>query len=428
MRQANSTIKGYLYQFNKSIWEVLNAKDDAHITLEGVIEDIDILSPNSLTTIQCKYHEDKKFQISNVAEPILEMLCHFHECAAIGKNIRYILYAYYDDNVESIDKQVFKDYIISTANKDIQLDFYHRIYTIPNKQILEVALKVKRTKADKQQLLDYYEKNRGSLKLSVDFNKFWECFKFYKAEKYEVLVQKIVDTFSKLADKEIAKTLYYPNAFAYISYISSKQDVKARTITKKQFLDFLSSQKSVLISKWLLESQDKASILKYKRTYLSSLFAPNSDVRAFVFCDKFLTANKDHIIPFIVSYLNKYFKKPKLQKPPIFIFSDKSEVVMQDSILGLYKYQKYVNTGLLGKVFVLDSFINDSVPNKADCKVTMLKNVDSDVFEKCKINQLYLIGNIKKNLNSRNYITEYLDIENIKMLEYLVGIVKTLEV
>ena len=74
MRQANSTIRGYLYQFNKSIFEILSADDDASITLEGIIEDIDIDSANSSTTVQCKYHEDKKYQISSVAEPILEML------------------------------------------------------------------------------------------------------------------------------------------------------------------------------------------------------------------------------------------------------------------------------------------------------------------------------------------------------------------
>lgn len=40
MRQANSTIKGYLYQFNKSILEILRADNEASITLEGVIEDM----------------------------------------------------------------------------------------------------------------------------------------------------------------------------------------------------------------------------------------------------------------------------------------------------------------------------------------------------------------------------------------------------
>ena len=77
MRQADSTIKGYLYQFNKSILEILRMPDQDSLVLEGIIEDIDILSPTSTTTIQCKYHEDKKYTISSVAVPIIEMLCNF---------------------------------------------------------------------------------------------------------------------------------------------------------------------------------------------------------------------------------------------------------------------------------------------------------------------------------------------------------------
>lgn len=84
MRQANSTIKGYSYQFNKSILEIFKAGEADEIVLEGVIEDIDIQSPTSITTIQCKYHEDKKYQISNVAAPLLEMLCHYCECVYLG--------------------------------------------------------------------------------------------------------------------------------------------------------------------------------------------------------------------------------------------------------------------------------------------------------------------------------------------------------
>ena len=119
MRQANNTIKGYLYQFNKSIFEILNADEDASITLEGVIEDIDIQLSGSTTTIQCKYHEDKRYQISSVAAPILEMLCHYHECSVIGKSMSYVLYAYFADNVESIDKEDFINYVRGTTNKDL---------------------------------------------------------------------------------------------------------------------------------------------------------------------------------------------------------------------------------------------------------------------------------------------------------------------
>ena len=48
MRQADSTIKGYLYQFNKSILEVLSMSTEESLVVEGTIEDIDILSPKGI--------------------------------------------------------------------------------------------------------------------------------------------------------------------------------------------------------------------------------------------------------------------------------------------------------------------------------------------------------------------------------------------
>lgn len=54
MRQANSTIKGYIYQFNKSIYEILSADDNATVVLEGAIEDIDVLLPDTTIAVQCK--------------------------------------------------------------------------------------------------------------------------------------------------------------------------------------------------------------------------------------------------------------------------------------------------------------------------------------------------------------------------------------
>lgn len=141
MRQADSTIKGYLYQFNKSIYEILQAEDDTKITLEGVIEDIDIQSPSSLTTIQCKYNEDKKYQISSVATPILEMLCHYCESTALGKSVSYVLYAYYAENTDRVSMEAFSDFLSTTKDKDIQSKYFHSIYTIPDEKMLAIAIK-----------------------------------------------------------------------------------------------------------------------------------------------------------------------------------------------------------------------------------------------------------------------------------------------
>ena len=138
MRQADSTIKGYLYQFNKSIDVILDSNDDAPVVLEGVIEDIDVHMPSAIKTIQCKYPEDKKFQLSSVVAPILEMLCHYCESTYLGKSVSYYLFAYYSDSVDGVDRNAFVDFLNTTKDKEILSKYFHRIYSIPDLTILRI--------------------------------------------------------------------------------------------------------------------------------------------------------------------------------------------------------------------------------------------------------------------------------------------------
>lgn len=429
MRQANSTIKGYSYQFNKSILEILKAEDTDEIVLEGVIEDIDIQSPSSTTTIQCKYHEEEKFQISNVAAPLLEMLCHYCESVYLGKTVSYILYAYYAENVDSVDMAEFVKFLGSTANKDILLKYFHRIYSISDSAILALANKTKRSNSEKDRLIDYYKTNRASLSLRVNIQDFWRSFTYVKAEQYDELYAKVISELEGITDHDTAVALYYPNAFSQVANLSTKVNSADRTITKREFVDFLQNQKSVLLTRWTIGALDREQILKNKKTYLSANFASNPDVRAFVFSDAFLDATGNNIIAFIHEYLNKYFKKRKLQKPPLFIFGDQSSTLMQSALLELYKYQQSVNTGSIGTVFLEESFINNTnCAADFSCKMTLLENITVDTLEKCNVNQLYIIGGIDNSLDSSNYYVEELEVTDINSLRYLVGLTKTLEV
>lgn len=236
MRQADSAIRGYLYQFNKSIYEILQLADGAEITLEGVIEDIDIQSLSSTTTIQCKYHEDKKFKISDVAAPILEMFSHYCECNALGKSVSYILYAYYVDNPNSIDIDSILGFLSTTKDKDIQTKYFHRIYTIPDEGVLNLALKSQKSKDEKQTLFDYYTNNREKLVLKVPIRNFWNKFTYIPAEQFDVLQQAVIKEFSTIVDEDTAKNLYYPNAFSYVAHLSAKENVADRIVSKTTML------------------------------------------------------------------------------------------------------------------------------------------------------------------------------------------------
>lgn len=93
-RVADSTIKGFLYQFNKTILEIANADSEEVITVEGVVEDIDVLSvTGELEAVQCKYHESKeKFIPSLIFKPLLKM------AEAYDKNptarVKYTIFIY----------------------------------------------------------------------------------------------------------------------------------------------------------------------------------------------------------------------------------------------------------------------------------------------------------------------------------------------
>ena len=55
-READYTIKGFLYQFNVTLEQLLLSTDGSSITVEGIIEDVDIKTPIDTKAIQCKYH------------------------------------------------------------------------------------------------------------------------------------------------------------------------------------------------------------------------------------------------------------------------------------------------------------------------------------------------------------------------------------
>jgi hypothetical protein len=428
MRQANSTIKGYLYQFNKSILEILSADDEASIILEGVIEDIDIKLPNATSTIQCKYHEDFKFTMSSVAAPILEMICHYNECVALGKSTQYVLYAHFGENIEKIDTAAFENHISTTTSKELQLSYFHKIYTISDVSILELANKSKKSEGDKEKILKYYSLNRYSLKFCFEWSKFWDCFKYVPAEEFEELKEKVIGKLGEQTDRKTAEDLYYPNAFSMVANISAKPEISERTIDKKTFLEELKSKESVLITKWMLIGLDKKKILQAKKQHLSNLFSLNTAIRAFVFSEQFHSVNEDKIIPFIQEYIAKYYKKKTLQRPPLFIFENGSDII-QKVILGLHKYQKSVNSGFVGNVFMADSFINNTdCSAEFVCKVASLQNINVRILESCNVNQLYIIGNVGTELSSSNYYAEQIEVEEINELRYLVNLDRNLEV
>jgi hypothetical protein len=114
-------IKGFAYQIDKAILEILNSEDTS--TPIGIerIQDIDA---NSFV-IQVKYKETARFSPSQIKEPVLQL---FEEFSSNRTN-KYILYAYFQDQngyepTISLDQlNLFLGLRASSFNDQFKLDF-----------------------------------------------------------------------------------------------------------------------------------------------------------------------------------------------------------------------------------------------------------------------------------------------------------------
>lgn len=104
-RSAESTIAGYLYQFDKTIIELIKQEaENTSICVEG-IEDIDIENLNEFdsVSIQVKYYAKSTYKTSEIKEPIQQMFKHYKE--VIEKNLTrrsYYLYAHFKEGTEKL--------------------------------------------------------------------------------------------------------------------------------------------------------------------------------------------------------------------------------------------------------------------------------------------------------------------------------------
>ncbi|MGN6648095.1 MAG: DUF4297 family anti-phage-associated protein, partial [Cytophaga sp.] len=230
IRTADATIKGYYYQFDSSIFELLQLPSDTDtITIEG-IEDIDINTATDATTIQCKYLSKPRFINSAVREPIILMLEHFVNNTT--NSLNYILYAHFENETPGTEPQMslekLKEILTYTENKVEKL--YHIENNITDKQL-----------------------NDFLKRFNVVFGK-----EFYSQQKE--VIQKLKNQFNCSSDFE-ADTLYYNNALRIIIDKSIMKKKSQRKITKRDFLKGIDNKKR-LFNDWFIKLRSKKEYLK----------------------------------------------------------------------------------------------------------------------------------------------------------------------
>lgn len=422
-RTATDTIKGFNYQFNKSILEILKADANTNIVLEGYIEDIDIFTRDGTTAIQCKYYEsDDKITISTLTKPILDMMLSFMENDCIS----YELYLHYN----GVTKEIVEEFsietlenILKTKNKSYIKKYFPLIYKIQDEEIKSILGKKELTDKDVENIHNYLDKIKED-KIKIDKAKFVDSIKVISAPSNEELVNRIIqEIIGDGHNEEEAINLFYPNIFQKVAILSANSDIAARNVVCGIFKEELYSIKTLLMSKWFPYNHDREKYKKCIKRNLKIRLQNNPSFRVII-CDM-KKYNVNEMASFINDYLNKYSSKPKLHKnKPLFIIHDDNE----DSCLKLQQilydsYKRNFENGDVARQLKIEKLFSEN-SNNID-KICFNNEDVTQYLINNKPDDLFSIGNAEIDVYLENGIVccriDDLNLEEIRDVFHLGG-------
>ncbi len=429
-RIADSTIKGFLYQFNLTLKKLLESPVDCEVQVEGIVEDIDIISENGITAIQCKYHESQEiFNLSAIYKPVLQMLKNYSKNP--DANILYILYAFFP-SMPTGPKKLTEDEIseiLNTTNLDYVSNYVAYIKPCKDSDIIKLLEKTSKTLEDKKKIKKYYTEN--NITIGCDIDKFFDGkFKFIIGQSY-LEIQEIVkelmvkETFSEIDVEEI----FYPNAIQKIAEISTKADNNERLIKKLVFIDELQATKKTAITRWTKELGDYRKLLKIRQKQLGANLNRNIRKRYFIFEPNNIENFNEDIVVFLKDFTDVYCHKAKLHNPAIFCINSYTKEDIDEIITRLYSKGITVENGYRGNSFFKEAFIKEPERKVTQNWMQFVLRIGHgmediyNVINENKPDDIFIIGkDIPSFLDLRDVNVEILDIANFEELRYLLKI------
>ncbi|WP_207655466.1 hypothetical protein [Clostridium sp. 3-3] len=248
-RSAEATIAGYLYQFDKSIVEILKRENEEdNVTIEG-IEDIDIGGEEiNSTSIQVKYYEGSEYNHSVIAEAIRYLFYNYIDFLN-GKCERryYYLYGYYSsgkDKLKVDDKFVLQD---NGGKKTIDI--------LKDSFLTYKPQNGPEEKYYLHKLVDYINED-GNIEtrevLEEELNDFISLLRVNinaksLDEQYEELLSLLEEKIDKCKSKDEAEKYYYNNALKVIFKLAQEKD--KTTASKIETIKELRSNKKSIEGK-----------------------------------------------------------------------------------------------------------------------------------------------------------------------------------
>lgn len=247
-RSAVSTLKGYFYQFDFTILQLLKLEHMTDkIIVEG-IEDVDVSSADSKIAIQCKYYEGTEYNHSEISEAVKYLLMDFAERKNNGKNkIKYMLYGYYSKGQDK-----FPDTLDVSFLKLKFLTHKRRIKDSNQYEIIEEYKLLNLSDNDLEEFLSL-------LKIDVNAQEF--------QQQMQDIFGQIIDIFKCTIFE--AEHYYYNNALKVIKNIAIHRNTSEREISKSKFLECI-NKKEILFNQWFyLFRTQKEVFRKIRKEYFT---------------------------------------------------------------------------------------------------------------------------------------------------------------
>lgn len=263
-------IKGFDYQINKAIFEILNTLDpDEQIRIEYV-QDVD----SSNFVMQVKYKEQAKFVPSIIKEPIKQLIDEF----TVNQNKLYSLYAFFG-NLNGYDSE--PDY----CNKKISIETLNRILGNESGSFSDEV------------------KTNFVLKFTLDFSPSFD-------ENLNQTLLKLKECYPCITDDEAV--FYYANiAYFLRSLVVTNKKIESsnRSCTRKQVVELLNKGRSKIFSSSLRKYKgDKAYFEFIKKEYFVCNSITTPDYERFIILELNGTENISEIKKIVLAIKDKYYK------------------------------------------------------------------------------------------------------------------------
>lgn len=394
-RTADYTIQGFMYQFNKTILEILNAEDIATINIEGVVEDIEVVTSTTMKGVQCKYHETSKgFTCSAIFKPLLQMMEHF-SAHPVG-NIKYVLFAHFPGAEAESPPVGRAECVKALSSKDKS-----------------------------------FKKHIDAISPTIDIDKFLKRFTMEFGLCYAGLVAQVIEALETngIPFGEI-ETLAYPNAINIVANISIRHKPDKRKITKKKFLEELKQIRNTAISRWTMALKTKDKLLKARRKQLKTHLDKNHRQRYLIIDPNSLCDYEAEIILFLKDYIEKYhFKFAHISTPVICFCATPASV--QEIQHRLYTNKILTTNGYIGTQFEEAHFFRKPLSEKGAGGIVQrefsLRVIDwvehSSVLNNKKCDDLFILGELDySTIDTIDLNVECLSGVSFKEIKYVMGI------